>query len=92
MDKSEERAEEVLTLRRALSVMLYEATHLSPAREDGSHDCRISAVALETARHALARTVSQAPIVGSNFTATPQDTKTPELPQYPTHAYRPDRP
>jgi hypothetical protein len=41
-------------LRAALLAMVYEATHLSPERDDGSHDCRISAATLRAAREALA--------------------------------------
>jgi hypothetical protein len=40
-------------LRAALVNLVYEVTHLSPQREDGSHDCRISAEALQIARKAL---------------------------------------
>lgn len=40
-------------LREALRVMIYETTHLSPMEPDGSHWCRITADALNTARAAL---------------------------------------
>src|SRR5690606_26372621 len=36
-----------------LREMIYEATHLSPQGEDGSHRCRISKRALDKARAAL---------------------------------------
>ncbi|MGN6146291.1 MAG: hypothetical protein ACTHOP_22180 [Mesorhizobium sp.] len=38
----------------ALKQLVYEATHLSPRDDDGSHLCRISASALVNARAALA--------------------------------------
>ena len=41
-------------LLAALVVMVYETTHLSPCRADGSHDCRISGDALAKARAAIA--------------------------------------
>jgi hypothetical protein len=37
----------------ALSELVYEATHLSPLEDDGSHVCRISKEALAKARKAL---------------------------------------
>ncbi len=40
-------------LRGVLQAMVYETTHLSPCRPDGSHDCRISGEALAAARAAL---------------------------------------
>lgn len=43
----------VLCAREALRVMIYETTHLSPMEPDGSHWCRITADALNTARAAL---------------------------------------
>lgn len=33
--------------------MIYETTHLSPENYDGSHDCKISRIALSVAREAL---------------------------------------
>lgn len=48
-------------LRRALAVMVYETTCLSPERDDGSHDCRISRTALRGAREALAITAPTQP-------------------------------
>ncbi len=42
-------------LRGVLQAMVYETTHLSPCRPDGSHDCRISGEALAAARAALNR-------------------------------------
>lgn len=41
------------SLTEALCRMVYETTHLSPQRDDGSHDCRISNAALTAAREAL---------------------------------------
>lgn len=41
------------SLTEALVRMVYETTHLSPQRDDGSHDCRISKAALAAAREAL---------------------------------------
>jgi hypothetical protein len=40
-------------LETALANLVYEVTHLSPRNDDGSHDCRISAEALQIAREAL---------------------------------------
>jgi hypothetical protein len=40
-------------LEIALANLVYEATHLSPCNEDRSHNCRISAEALQIAREAL---------------------------------------
>jgi hypothetical protein len=40
-------------MRAALETMVYEATHLSPMEDDGSHKCRISKGALAKARAAL---------------------------------------
>jgi hypothetical protein len=40
-------------LEIALTNVLYEITHLSPQRDDGLHDCRISGKALAEARKAL---------------------------------------
>jgi hypothetical protein len=51
--RAEER-EKVKGLVEALQLMVYETTHLSPMRDDGSHNCRISKNALEQARAALA--------------------------------------
>lgn len=39
---------------KALRNLVYEITHLSPQREDGAHDCRISALALRYGREGLA--------------------------------------
>lgn len=39
----------------ALAGMVYEATHLSPQEDDGSHIAKISAAVLSTARAALAK-------------------------------------
>jgi hypothetical protein len=41
-------------LRQALSQMVYEATHLSPCKANGDHDCTIKAATLANARAALA--------------------------------------
>lgn len=43
-------------LRKALSAMVYETTHLSPMHDDGSHWCSISGEALAQARAALKAT------------------------------------
>ena len=51
--KAQEWKAEVERLREALRVMIYETTHLSPMRPDGSHWCRITADALNIARAAL---------------------------------------
>lgn len=40
-------------LKAALALMVYEATHLSPIEEDGSHWCRITGPCLTEARAAL---------------------------------------
>jgi hypothetical protein len=40
-------------LRAALTNFIYETTHLSPQRDDGSHDCRISAATLNAGKEAL---------------------------------------
>lgn len=40
-------------LREALARMVYEATHLSPCKPNGDHDCTIKADALAMARAAL---------------------------------------
>lgn len=50
----------------ALRVVIYETTHLSPRRDDGSHDCRISAEALRSARAAA--------VMGEKTLATSKDT------------------
>lgn len=39
----------------ALRAMVYEATHLSPPEDDGSHWCRITKQTLDAARAALAK-------------------------------------
>lgn len=52
-DRIEQLTAEVERLREALRVMIYETTHLSPMEPDGSHWCRITADALNTARAAL---------------------------------------
>lgn len=38
---------------KALRHLVYETTHLSPQRDDGAHDCRISALALRYGRESL---------------------------------------
>lgn len=53
LDRIEQLTAEVERLREALRVMIYETTHLSPMEPDGSHWCRITADALNTARAAL---------------------------------------
>lgn len=40
-------------MAEALMPMVYEATHLSPMNDDGSHNCKISRAALTVAREAL---------------------------------------
>jgi hypothetical protein len=40
-------------LEKALRNLVHEVTHLSPAEDDGSHWCRITAEALHNAREAL---------------------------------------
>lgn len=55
------RGDEIFRLREALQEMVYEATHLSPEREDGAHDCRMSKGALGRARAALSPQVEKAP-------------------------------
>jgi hypothetical protein len=45
---------EVERLKAALRTMVYETTHLSPEKDDGSHWCSITADALQAARTALA--------------------------------------
>jgi hypothetical protein len=40
-------------IREALESFIYETTHLSPERPDGSHDCRISKETLTKGREAL---------------------------------------
>lgn len=47
------RADLVDELVQALGLMVYETTHLSPEESDGSHWCKISKEALDTARAAL---------------------------------------
>jgi hypothetical protein len=47
------RTEAVKPLVEALERMVYEATHLSPCKPNGDHDCTIKADALEQARAAL---------------------------------------
>ncbi len=54
-----ELAVEVVRLRVALAMMVYQATHLSPERDDGSHICRIDSDVLAAARAALADTPEQ---------------------------------
>lgn len=44
---------DVEVLIGALKEFIYETTHLSPMNYDGSHDCRISKLALEQGRKAL---------------------------------------
>jgi len=46
-------------LREALARLVYEATHLSPMQDDGSHVCAISSVALKNARAALSGTAPE---------------------------------
>jgi hypothetical protein len=43
-------------LCQALAQMVYEATHLSPCKSNGDHDCTIKAATLVNARAALAAT------------------------------------
>ena len=43
--------------RRALSEFVYEATHLSPVEDDGSHWCKISAECLANGRAVLAQAI-----------------------------------
>lgn len=43
-------------LEKALRDVVYEITHLSQRRDDGSHECRISARTLARARAAIYRT------------------------------------
>jgi predicted hotdog family 3-hydroxylacyl-ACP dehydratase len=46
----------------ALRAMIYDTTHFSAVRDDGSHDCRIGAEALANARAALVKAgVDQVP-------------------------------
>ena len=45
----------------ALRAFIYETTHLSPCRDDGSHDCRISAETLAKGRAAFAMSAAAAP-------------------------------
>lgn len=40
-------------LLEALEAFIYETTHLSPERDDGSHDCRISRATLKQGRAAI---------------------------------------
>lgn len=47
-------AQQVVELTAALETMVYEATHLSPEQDDGSHWAKISKAALTKARSALA--------------------------------------
>lgn len=42
-------------MRKALEVMVYETTNLSPMEDDGSHWCKISRNALAQARAAIQR-------------------------------------
>ena len=42
-------------LFEALAELIYEATHLSPREDDGSHKCRITAPVLAKARAALSK-------------------------------------
>lgn len=49
----QELLDEIERLRAALREMVYETTHLSLERDDGSHVCRISRKALQRAREAL---------------------------------------
>ena len=48
--------ERVAQLEGALREMVYETTHLSPMRDDGSHNCIISGPTLARARQALGGT------------------------------------
>ena len=48
--------ERIAELQEALTAFVYETTHLSPCRTDGSHDCRIPAQTLSRARAALTNT------------------------------------
>lgn len=49
----EAMAKYIPELEGVLRRMIYETTHLSPMRPDGSHNCIISAEALQNAREAL---------------------------------------
>ena len=51
--KREALQKRVVELEGALSEMVYDATHLSPQEDDGSHWCKISKGTLEKARAAL---------------------------------------
>ncbi len=59
MSDAPDLAAEVVRLRAALAKMVYQATHLSPERDDGSHTCRIDSDVLAAARAALAPTLEQ---------------------------------
>jgi hypothetical protein len=47
-------------IREALESFIYETTHLSPERPDGSHDCRISKETLTKGREALSLLTTKA--------------------------------
>jgi hypothetical protein len=47
-------ADRIARIKEALRVMIYETTHLSAIKHDGSHWCKISAEALRQARAAYA--------------------------------------
>lgn len=47
-------------LVEALREYVYETTHLSPEREDGSHECRITKATLSRARALITRARTQA--------------------------------
>ena len=49
----QEKIAEIERLKAALRHLVYEITHLSPEEDDGSHRCRISKSALQSARAAL---------------------------------------
>ena len=48
-----EKIAEIERLKAALRHLVYEITHLSPEEDDGSHQCRISKPALQSARAEL---------------------------------------
>lgn len=52
-DRLTQLSEDNERLRQALRLLIYEITHLSPMEDDGSHRCKVSAVALKEARAAL---------------------------------------